>query len=167
MNWHGHVLLVSPYDDDRAMYGDFLRHHHLTVDTCDTPESALEVLEDAHPDVVVCDFSMPPHSMVAPEFIRRLRDRTDETTSIIVISGYVRQEDRRTARDAGADLFLDKPALPRDLLYEVRRALALRSEGSRLRWNWVFLPAVPPALERRRSSSPPPLSLAADKPRRS
>jgi CheY-like chemotaxis protein len=70
----------------------------------------------------------------------------------VVLSQYVRQADRETARAAGADTYLMRPALPSALVFDVQRALILRRSGRRLSWNWPKQATVtyPPALERRR-----------------
>jgi DNA-binding response OmpR family regulator len=148
MRSHGSVLLVNSYDE-RAMYGEFLRHHHLVVNDFARPEEALASLDRHVPDVIVSDFVFVESEVDGPAFIQSLRPRLDETTSIVVVSGFGRQEDGERARAAGADLFLVKPVLPRDVLYEVRRALARRSDGHRLQWNWKFVRGPKPLVERR------------------
>jgi CheY-like chemotaxis protein len=152
MRSHGSVLLVNSYDE-RAMYGEFLRHHRLVVDDFARPEEALASLDHHVPDVIVTDFVFVDSQMDGPSFIRILRARLDEATSIVVVSGYGRQEDGERARAAGADLFLIKPVLPRDVLYEIRRALARRGEGHRLQWNWKFVRRPQPPVDRRSSAA--------------
>jgi two-component system cell cycle response regulator DivK len=147
----GTVLLVNSFDG-REMYGDYLRSNALIVSDADTPERALRNLDSVDPHVVVTDFVFLHTSYDGPGLLRALRSRVDSATSIVVVSGFVRQEDRESARSAGADLFLVKPVLPSALLYEVRRALLLRRSGRRLSWNWRD--AATPLrveLERRRS----------------
>src|SRR5207249_4021439 len=89
----------------------------------------------------------------ATAFIRNLRTQVDDSTSIIVVSGRVREEDRQDARNGGADFYLIKPALPADVLADVKRALSLRRQGERLTWNWVPSIGEPPVVDRRRSKS--------------
>ena len=164
---HGRVLLVSSTEDDRAMYGDYLRHHRLEVDECATPEEALEALERNSPDVLLTELVFPRRGTTGPSLIHAVRAIVDHATSIIVVSGFVRHEDREVAREAGADVFLPKPALPRDVLYEVRRALAAKAEGQRLSWNWTAPPEPPPPVERRTYAFKAPLTIASDEPPRS
>src|SRR5258705_9381989 len=118
MNPHGRILLVTPYDE-RGMYGEFLRHHRVQVDDFERPADALALLDaGASPDVVVADFVFIGIDMDGPSVVRAIRQRVDEATSIIVVSGFGRREDGERARAAGADRFLIKPILPRDMLYE-------------------------------------------------
>jgi DNA-binding response OmpR family regulator len=79
--------------------------------------------------------------VVGPAFIRNVRARADDATSIVVLSRYVRAADREDAHVAGADLFLTTPAVPAAVLFEVHRALILRRGGRRLPWNWPRRPA--------------------------
>jgi len=153
MDPHGRVLLVTPYDE-RGMYGDFLRHHRIEVDDFDRPEDALVFLETrTRPDVIVVDFVFVGSDMDGPSVVRAIRERVDGATSIIVVSGFGRREDGERARAAGADRFLIKPILPRDLLYDVRRALVMRWENRRIDWdwNWTFVRPSAPTVDRRGS----------------
>src|SRR3954451_15942830 len=101
----GTVLLVNSFDG-REMYGDYLRSNALIVSDADTPERALRNLDSVDPHVVVTDFVFLHTSYDGPDLLRALRSRVDSATSIVVVSGFVRQEDRESARSAGADLFL-------------------------------------------------------------
>jgi len=138
----GTVLLVNSFDG-REMYADHLRANALIVRDADSPEAALRALDATDPHVVVTDVMFPRSGVDGADFLRALRARVDGATSIIVVSAFVRQEDRDKARAAGADLYLHKPALPAAVLYEVRRALILRRSGRRLPWNWRDTPAAP------------------------
>ena len=131
----GTVLLVNSFDG-REMYADYLRANGLIVCDAESPERALSHLDTVDPHVVVTDFVFLHSSIVASDFLHTLRARVDRATSVIVVSGFVRREDRDQAHAAGADLYLIKPALPSAVLYEVRRALILRRSGRRLPWNW-------------------------------
>lgn len=149
----GTVLLVNSFDG-LEMYGDYLRANNLTVCDAAFPEVAFLRLDRIDPDVVITDFVFLMSAFDGPAFVRAVRARLDEATSIIVVSGFARQEDREQARAAGADLYLLKPALPAAVLYEVRRALILRRSGRRLPWNWRDAPSTTgaAALDRRSQS---------------
>jgi CheY-like chemotaxis protein len=151
MDPHGRVLLVMGYDE-RAMYGEFLRHHRLLVDDFERPDDALASFHThAPPDVVVADFVFIGGDMDGPSAVGALRNRVDEATSIVVLSGLARREDAERARVAGADRFLIKPILPRDVLREVRGALVTRWDNRRV--DWSFVHSSSPTVERRRSVS--------------
>jgi two-component system, cell cycle response regulator DivK len=151
----GQVLLVNSFDD-REMYAEYLRDAGLLVHAVADPALALGLLPRIICDVAITDLVFAPGAISGSAFTRELRARLDPLTSIIVVSGRVREEDRDEARRSGADLFLIKPALPSAVLFEVRRALALRKEGRRIEWNWRDLPpsaSVAPSRRRRRRAS--------------
>ena len=148
------VLLVDSFDDC-DMYAEYLRGAGLAVVAAEAPDAAIRLIGSSGCDVVITDLVFASGNRAGAPFIRELRDLVGDATSIIVISGYVRQEDREQARAAGADLFLIKPALPSAVLLEVRRALLLRQRGRRLAWNWRDLPRAASAngVRRRRRAS--------------
>jgi DNA-binding response OmpR family regulator len=131
----GTVLLVGAADG-RESCADYLRANAMIVCDADTPDRALRTLDTVDPHVVVTDIVFGPGGFDGPAFLRALRQRVDGATSIIVVSGFARQGDREAARAAGADLYLVKPVLAANILYEVRRALLLRRSGRRVSWNW-------------------------------
>ena len=150
----GTVLFVNSHDGCEV-YLDLLRDRgHITLHAT-RPDDALRVLTRHVPDVVVTDIVFAETTIEGLAFIRDVRVRVDEATSIVVLTRYVRAGDREGARAAGADLFVMTPAEPAAVLFEVQRALILRRGGRRLPWNWPRRPAsvtLLPFGERRSSS---------------
>jgi len=140
MSGPGSVLVVNSVEC-REMDAAFLAAPAIHLDVA-RPADALAQLDTLPPDVVVIDTVFGGTDVDGPGLIRELRRRLEGDTSIIVVSGRARREDREQARAAGADCFLMKPVLPNTLLYEVRRALALRHRGERLPWNCGEAPAA-------------------------
>src|SRR5689334_21342194 len=102
------VLFVNSFDD-RHVYTDVLRERGHTIIDAAVPEEALRCLAlGTAPDVVVSDIVFIGSAISGPSFVRTLRDRVDDATSIVVLSGYMRADDRDQARAAGADLFVMK-----------------------------------------------------------
>ena len=150
----GTVLFVNSYDGCEV-YLDLLRDRGHTTLHATRPEDALRLFASHVPDVVVTDIVFAESTIDGPAFIRDVRARADDATSIVVLSRYVRAADREGARVAGADLFVTTAAAPAAVLFEVHRALILRRGGRRLPWNWPRRPAFVAALpfgERRRPS---------------
>src|SRR5690349_19500749 len=118
------ALLVIGRDDDRKVYTTYLRREQLIVHAFATPRLALAAFDTGlTADVVVTDDLFPRTDLDAVAFVRELRARVDPGTSIIVVAGLMREEDREPFRAAGADFSLLKPARPSEVLYEVKRAL--------------------------------------------
>ncbi|HEV8069536.1 MAG TPA: ATP-binding protein [Planctomycetaceae bacterium] len=70
---------------------------------------ALSTIEEFHPAVVLLDLGMP--EMDGYEVAERIRQRTDfHDVTLIALTGWGQDEDRRRARHAGFDHHLVKPA---------------------------------------------------------
>ena len=117
-----HVLLVEDDRDTREMYSYYLSHSGMQVTEARTGRRALERAREQTPDVVVTDIAMP--EMDGLELSRRLRaDRATHDVPIIAVSGHA--SDR--ARQAGADVVLDKPCEPDRLLHVIEDVLRSRN----------------------------------------
>jgi CheY-like chemotaxis protein len=96
-----------------------LKRHEVQV-AYDGPE-ALEAARRHHPEVVVLDIGLP--RMDGYEVARRLRQEPGlEKTTLIALTGYGRDEDRRRSQEAGFDRHLTKPVDPLELMNLLTRA---------------------------------------------
>src|SRR5688572_29355446 len=101
------VLLVEDDRDTREMYSSYLSYSGLTVNEASTGRRALESAAKQCADVVVTDIAMP--EMDGLELSRRLRAHAPtRDVPIIAVSGQASER----AREAGADVVLDKPCEP-------------------------------------------------------
>ena len=116
-----HVLLVEDDRDTREMYSEYLSYSGLVVTEAATGRRALERVAERRPDVVVTDIAMP--EMDGLELSRRLRagDATWDVP-IIAVSGQASER----AREAGADVVLEKPCEPDKLLHVIEDVLKER-----------------------------------------
>jgi DNA-binding NarL/FixJ family response regulator len=80
-------------------------------------EEALSVILDARPDLVITDLLMP--RMIGFELLRRIKEERPET-KVIVMTSHAEDIYRQLALAAGADAFLSKAVLARDLLWAIR-----------------------------------------------
>lgn len=116
-----HVLLVEDDCDTREMYSFYLSYSGLHVTEARTGRRALESAREECPDVVVTDIAMP--EMDGLELSRRLRaEGPTHDVPIIAVSGQA--SDR--ARQAGADVVLEKPCDPDQLLHAIEDILRNR-----------------------------------------
>jgi DNA-binding response OmpR family regulator len=60
-----------------------------------------------HPDVVLLDIGLPKLS--GHEAARRIRDARGDDVTLVAVTGWGQEEDRRRAREAGFDHHLVKP----------------------------------------------------------
>lgn len=72
------------------------------------------------PDVMILDVMLP--ELDGYEVLRRLRaDRRAETLPVLVLTAKGQREDRETALDCGADLFITKPFANADIVKAVEQ----------------------------------------------
>jgi two-component system, cell cycle response regulator DivK len=81
------------------------------------------------PDVVLMDLALP--LMDGWEATRRLKgDPRTAKILVVALTGHALAGHQEGARRAGCDAFVTKPCLPDELVDEIRRLLAERSEPS-------------------------------------
>lgn len=112
------MLIVNSYDGGE-MYEEYFRMSGIAVDLARTPEAALAIVERTAPDVIVSDLVFVGSAMTGAAFIRAVRERLGSRVKVIAVSGLVRDCDERSAREAGADVFLIKPCPPETLRQHV------------------------------------------------
>src|ERR1700674_337573 len=116
---HKHILVVDDESQITRVLRTSLSSHGYDIRVANDGETALEIMKDWSPDLVITDLAMP--NMDGLELCRRLRTKTQ--IPIIVLS--VRDEERTKvqALDAGADDYVTKPFSVNELLARVRAGL--------------------------------------------
>jgi two-component system KDP operon response regulator KdpE len=128
---HRRILVVDDESQITRVLRTTLSSQGYDIRTANDGETALEIVKDWMPDMVVTDLAMP--GMDGLELCRRLR----ATTQIPIIVLSVRGEERTKVKalDAGADDYVTKPFGMEELLARVRanlrRAPAAEDEESR------------------------------------
>jgi two-component system nitrogen regulation response regulator NtrX len=117
------ILLVDDEANIRRMLGALLRSEGFAVTEAPNGNSALLLLDETNPDVVLLDLLMPP-GPDGLETLTRLRDRGD-AAPVIMMSGKAQLTDAVRAVKLGAFQFLEKPLSPEAVLVTVRAALEL------------------------------------------
>ena len=109
------ILVVDDNRDAADSLAEFLRLSDQQVNTCYGGEAALEAAEALRPNLVLLDIGMP--GLSGHEVCRRLRARPwAGDLTIVALTGWGQQEDRRRSREAGFDQHLIKPVDPDALL---------------------------------------------------
>ncbi|RMF08086.1 MAG: PleD family two-component system response regulator [Alphaproteobacteria bacterium] len=126
------VLVVDDVLPNVKLLEAKLTSEYFDVVCCTSGEMALELVETAHPDIVLLDVMMP--GMDGFEVCRRIKSnpRTSHLP-VVMVTALDQQEDRVTGLEAGADDFLTKPVHDIALLARVRSLVRLKMLTDELR----------------------------------
>jgi len=123
------ILIVEDDERIRLSLQLVLEDEGNAVDLADSGEAALDALARRQPDVVLVDLMLP--GMDGFELCRRLRFLSD--VPILILTARSDSHDVVAGLEAGADDYVVKPAVPKELSARVRALLrrATRSEPGR------------------------------------
>ena len=113
------MTFVLVVDDDPAMRRTLtinLRARDYEVETAGDGRSALQIVDERMPDVILLDLGLPDLDGIA--VLTRLRAFTQ--VPVIVVSARTESDDKVEALDLGADDFITKPFSIEELLARVR-----------------------------------------------
>jgi signal transduction histidine kinase/ActR/RegA family two-component response regulator len=126
------ILVVDDSRDAAESLGLLLESLGASVQTATDGPAALDALDSYRPSVMLLDIGMP--GMDGLEVARRVRQRVDSRDlTVIALSGWGQEEDRRRSREAGIDYHMVKP-VDLDELGRLLTALA-PARASRARLN--------------------------------
>lgn len=116
------MTFVLAVDDDPAILRTLrinLRARDYEVEVAGDGRSALQIVAEREPDVVLLDLGLPDLGGVA--VIRRIRQSS--AVPIVVLSARHESDDKVEALDAGADDYVTKPFGMEELLARLRAAV--------------------------------------------
>ena len=116
---HKHILVVDDESQISRVLRTSLSSHGYDIRVANDGETALEIMKDWTPDLVITDLAMP--NMDGLELCRRLRAKTQIPIIVLSVRGEERTEVK--ALDAGADDYVTKPFGMEELLARVRANL--------------------------------------------
>lgn len=116
------VLVVDDFEDNRAMYVEYLQFHNFHVVEAVNGADAVDRAREHLPLIVVMDLSLPV--MDGWEATRRIKaDPRTAHIRVIALTGHAEPAHAKKALDAGCDDFVAKPCLPETLLSKIREQL--------------------------------------------
>jgi CheY-like chemotaxis protein len=116
------VLVVDDFEDNRAMYVEYLQFQGFNVVEAVNGLEAVERTQELLPHVIVMDLSLPV--MDGWEATRRIKaDPRTQHIRVIALTGHAEPAHAKKALDAGCDDFVAKPCLPENLLAKIREHL--------------------------------------------
>ena len=119
------VWLVDDDPDLREMLSTYLQGHGYDVRCFESAEQFSSRLEIQRPDLLVLDLMLPGEDGLS--LLRRLRDARDDL-AIVMLTAKGDPVDRIIGLEQGADDYLAKPFLPRELTARVDSVLRRRSQ---------------------------------------
>lgn len=121
---HRRILVVDDETQITRVLRASLSSRAYDVRVANDGDTALEIMKDWTPDLVITDLSMP--NMDGLELTRRLR--TSSSVPILILSVRGEERTKVQALDAGADDYVTKPFGMDELLARVRASLRRRSQ---------------------------------------
>ncbi len=113
------ILVVDDEPSLLEILSMMLKRQGFTVWKATNALDALDLVRNIKPDLFILDVMMP--GMNGIELCRELRTWPDtHTTPVMMLSALSDARTQRESLDAGADLYLRKPILPRDLVNRVQ-----------------------------------------------
>lgn len=110
------VLVVEDNQDAAQALAMLLRASGHAVATASSGDEGLEAARSFRPDVVISDVRLPG-GIDGFELARRIKsDPSLRDVLLVAMSGLTEPEPRESARSAGFDHYLAKPADPAELL---------------------------------------------------
>ncbi len=117
-----HVLVVEDEDALAELLQYNLKKEGFRVTVAADGEEAMMLVEERQPDVVILDWMLPKISGI--EVCRRLRSRQEtRNLPIIMLTARGEEADRIRGLDTGADDYIVKPFLMKELFARVRAIL--------------------------------------------
>jgi DNA-binding response OmpR family regulator len=115
-------LIIDDDVDSRDGYAEYLRVFGFEVEALPDPRTALRVIANCRPDIVMLDLRMP--YVDGFQFLERLRCVAGGTSfPVVVVSACVYPGDRARAAASGCAAFLAKPCAPNEVLSTIQRLL--------------------------------------------
>lgn len=109
------ILVVEDDEQIRKFMCYILKNEEFTVMEAETGEEALILIEEEKADMVLLDLGLP--GIDGMEVLEKVRKQSE--MPIIIISARDQDCEKAAALDMGADDYLTKPFLPRELILRI------------------------------------------------
>ena len=128
------ILIVEDDDSIRKFLSYRLKRMAFEVFAADNGEDGLAEARQKRPDLILLDLRLPKLS--GEEVCKAIREDSDKSfakTPILMLTAKNSDVDRVIGKVIGADSYLTKPFVAKDLLAEIRSLLRLSQKGLRRR----------------------------------
>ena len=119
------ILIAEDNAINRELFRELLETRgHTVVEACDGQE-ALQMIEQAQPDILLLDIGMPVLDGFA--VVRAIRENPGVAAlPVLAVTAYAMQGDRERILSSGFDGYLSKPINAKSLAEELERLLSER-----------------------------------------
>ena len=119
------VLIVDDEKDFLDIIAERIGARGMDVSTASSAEAALNMIEEESYDVVIMDFMMP--ALDGFKALKLMKSRQPEV-QILLLTGNLREEQRREAKALGALDVIEKPPDLKDLIQKIKKAQKARKK---------------------------------------
>lgn len=126
--------VIAIVEDDRLLREElacFFEANHYQVHEANCMEGLFDILKETTLDLAILDLNLPGQSGF--DIAQQLRERTSGI-GIIMLTARTHIDDRVKGYMTGADIYLTKPADPRELLAAVNRLADRGADQDNLPW---------------------------------
>jgi two-component system, cell cycle response regulator DivK len=114
------VLVIEDDNDTRTIWQTVLEYRGYAVIAAGDGGEGVALAQEAAPDLIVMNLSMPKLDGLSAASLLRQDPRT-AAIPIIACTGFIRDDGAERAEDAGCDAYLEKPCEPSRIVAEVER----------------------------------------------
>jgi class 3 adenylate cyclase/CheY-like chemotaxis protein len=125
------ILVVDDLPELRHLVSSILEKEGYSVTSASEGESALAMIDQLNPDVIITDWMMP--GMSGPEFIRRIREKEEwAKIPVVMLTAKGDEASRIEGISAGATAYIGKPFDRMEILSAVRNFLILKKQEKQI-----------------------------------
>lgn len=116
------LLLIDDDPNLILLVKDYLEFRGYEVTTAENGREALDILEQATPDMIICDVMMP--EMDGYTLVEHVRQEPKTSwIPVLFLSAKGQSQDRVKGLNTGADVYMVKPFEPEELVAQVESSL--------------------------------------------
>jgi len=110
------VLIIDDHENTREVIGEYLKAEGFLVTCCANGADGLDLVKERRYDAIVVDYNMP--DMNGDDLVKRMRSRRPNA----LIIGFSAERREREFLKAGADAFMNKSDVTKDLIPLLKKA---------------------------------------------